>query len=295
MARTIRLLTTWYSERISERELEYELCLNQNLANPFVDQVCILDEGSGLPNAGCPKLQRKPCDARPRYSHFFAWINELASPDDLSIIANTDIWFDESVRMFEELGGAERTVFAVSRWDVLKNGLVRLFERGDSQDVWIVRGKVRDVRGDFPVGVLECDDKIAWEFQQAGYRVVNPALSFRAYHLHLTGYRSYEIAPAPDYGIRPPYLHVEPDNLFGPLTAWRMKRKYGLTYLPWKMTWKRFWRYPIPALVLRVWNKGKRMLRRQETPSLGETASGGSGGTISCSRGWQSPEQGCNR
>jgi hypothetical protein len=148
----------------------------------------------------------------------------------------------------------------VSRWNIQRDGSARLHERGDSQDVWIVRGRVDNVRGSFPIGVLECDDKIAWEFQQAGYRVVNPALGFRAYHLHLTGYRSYEQAPPPDYGIRPPYLHVEPDNLFGPLKAWRMKQKYGLSYYPWKMTWNRFWRFPLPALVRRAWNKGQRMV-----------------------------------
>ena len=264
----IRLFTTLYKEKNSARLAEHFECLRRNSECAAIAEVCIFSEQCNhlVPNVS--RIISRHVDSRPTYSQFLDWINELASPDDLSIIANTDIWFDDSIRMIDGFDFGDRTILVVSRWDVQHDGSVRLFDRGDSQDVWIIRGKAGNVRGDFPLGVLECDDKIAWEFQEAGYRVVNPALSARTYHLHLTGYRSYEIAPAPDYGIRPPYLHVEPDNLFGPLTAWKMKKEYGLNYFPWKMTWKRFWRYPIPTLVSRTWNKGKRMFRPDRTSSV---------------------------
>ncbi len=255
----VRLFTTWYEERIPQRRSEYELCLQANLGCTVLNGVIVLDESGHL--AVCePSAMVFPIVTRPTYSDFFSWINNVAGPSDLSIIANTDMAFDDSLAMLLEFDWPERTVFALSRWDVLVDGTAKLFEHGDSQDCWIFKGKVPERIGQFPVGVYDCDNKIAWELQQVGYRVLNPSLSLRTYHHHLSGYRSYEQKPAPDYGIRPPFLYVEPENLWGPLKAWRVKKKLNLDYFPWRMTWRRFWRYPLPALAMRVWKRVTRLL-----------------------------------
>ncbi len=255
----VRLFTTWYEERVPQRRSEYELCIQANLACRVLNGVIVLDESGHL--AVCePSAMVFPIVTRPTYADFFSWINNVAGPNDLSIIANTDMAFDDSLAMLLEFDWPERTVFALSRWDVLVDGTAKLFEHGDSQDCWIFKGKVPERIGQFPIGVYDCDNKIAWELQQAGYRVLNPSLSLKTYHHHLSGYRSYEQKPAPDYGIRPPFLYVEPENLWGPLKAWRVKKKLSLAYFPWRMTWRRFWRYPLPALVMRVWKKLGRAL-----------------------------------
>jgi hypothetical protein len=216
--------------------------------------VCVFDECSGnLPQDS--RILARTVQRRPTYNDFFAWINELSAPMDLAVIANTDICFDQSLVCLHELDWTPATVLAVSRWDVQPDGHVRLFDRGDSQDAWIFKGPIRSVAADFPLGVYDCDNKIAWELQQAGYRVLNPALGLRSYHHHQCGYRSYEQKPAPDYGIRPPFLYVEPENLWGPCRAWQLSRRLRLPYLPWSMTIRRFCRYPLPSLICRVWNK----------------------------------------
>jgi hypothetical protein len=254
----IRLFTTWYAERTAQRRAEYERCLQANLACRSLDGVMILDESGHV--AILEPATVRQISARPTFADFFSWIYELADSRDISIIANTDIAFDPGLVMLLDYDWPERTVLALSRWDVLPNGDVQLFERGDSQDCWIFKGPVPESIGHFPIGVYDCDNKIAWELQQAGYRVINPSLSVRTYHHHLSGYRSYEQKPAPDYGIRPPFLYVEPDNLWGPLKAWRVKKKLNLEYFPWRMTWRRFWRYPLPALAMRVWKRVTRLL-----------------------------------
>lgn len=255
----IRLFTTWYDEGLHERRLEYEQCLQVNMACPTLDHLLILDE-SGKLKLPVSRAEVKVVSNRPTYADFFLCMNDIAAPDDISIIANTDITFDESIAALFWFDWPERTVFALSRWDVLANGRRQLFEHGDSQDCWIFKGKVPERIGQFPVGVYDCDNKIAWELHQAGYRVVNPSLSLRTYHHHLSGYRSYEQKPAPDYGIRPPFLYVEPENLWGPLKAWQVRKKLSLPYFPWRMTWRRFWRYPMLALVMRVWKKVTKLL-----------------------------------
>jgi hypothetical protein len=255
----IRLFTTWYEERLPERRSEYEKCLQQNLACQSLSGVFVLDESAQLTTIQ-PSAIVRSISARPTYADFFLWINEIVQPGDISIIANTDIAVDESLRLLRKYDWAERTVLALSRWDVLADGTVKLFEQGDSQDCWIFKGKVPEEIGRFPIGVYDCDNKIAWELRQAGYRVLNASLSLRTYHHHLSGYRSYEQKPAPDYGIRPPFLYVEPENLWGPLKAWQVQRKLKLCYFPWRMTWQKFWRYPGPVLVRRLWRRAARVL-----------------------------------
>jgi hypothetical protein len=228
--------------------------MSRNAENSLIDEICVFDEQSGNISSGV-SVRVRGVTTRPTYADFFGWLNEIAGPDDISIIANTDICFDDSIRLLERVNWEGRVALAVSRWDVGSDDGAELFERGDSQDCWIFRGSVTGVEGNFPLGVYDCDNKIAWELQQAGYRVLNPALSLRTYHHHQCGYRSYEQKPAPDYGIRPPFLYVEPDNLWGPLKAWQIQRELNLPYLPWSMTWNRFFRYPLPRLVRRAWRK----------------------------------------
>lgn len=256
----IRLFTTHYPEKNQDRAKEYTACLRTNVSCSAISTIHILDEGVSVASSD-GKVQRRPISRRPTYNDFFAWINEAAGAEDFSIIANTDIAFESSIRIIEKFSFDARLCLALSRWDVLKDSATKLFEHGDSQDVWIFKGKIDGVNGNFPLGVYDCDNKIAWELEQAGYRVINPCYAVRTYHHHQSGYRSYEIKPSPDYGIRPPFRYVQPDNYWGPLEAFRIQRQLKLNYFPWMLTQNRFWRYPIPKLTLRIWNKAMRSFR----------------------------------
>ena len=256
--RMIRLFTTVYPETNPARRAEYEECLRRNLACAELDEVCVLAEGDGIRLPPSPKLRERRILKRPSYDDFFSWINEVAGPDDVSIIANTDIYFDSNIRALEHIAWRANTCLALSRWDVQADGTARLFEAADSQDCWIFKGKIGDVKGDIPVGVYDCDNKIAWELERAGYNVLNPSLSIRCFHLHLSGYRSYEVAPAPDYGIRPPFKYVEPDNLAGLWTCWRLYRKASMTYFPWRLTGNKIRRWGPVKFGVRVVNRVKR-------------------------------------
>lgn len=232
-----------------------------NIANPVIDHVYILNEGASLPKEPS-KLTIRAVKGRPTYNDFFAWINDISTEEDYSIIANTDIAFDNAIKIIECFKWDDLLCLALSRWDSDGTVTSKLFERGDSQDVWIFKGRIPAVAGNFPLGVYDCDNKIAWELEQAGYRVINPCYAVRTYHHHQCGYRSYEVSPPPDFGIRPPFRYVEADNEWGPLKAWQIKRELQLRYLPWMITPQRFWRYPLPKLTLRVWNKLSKLLTR---------------------------------
>ena len=256
----IRLFTTWYHEQRSDRREEYEHCLNSNLGCSELHAICVADESGVLLSGG--RLHLRQVSQRPTYRFFFDWINAMAGPEDLSVLANTDIAFDSSLQLLRQIDWTGPLALALSRWDVDQHGQPKLFDRGDSQDAWVFRGPVRCMGGAFPLGVYDCDNRIAWELQQSDYRVLNPSMGLRIYHHHLCGYRSYEQQPAPDYGIRPPFLYVEPDNYWGPWTAWQLRRKLQLPYLPWSITARRFWRYPLPALLQRGLRRCSRIWKR---------------------------------
>jgi hypothetical protein len=238
----IRLFTSSYDEPSESRRREYLECLQHNSDCGVIDEIHLLVEGAGawLPtHAG---LVRHAIGARPTYADFFARINGMAQPDDLSIIANSDVYFDRSVTMARSLLAGD-SCLALSRWDVAVDGSVRLFERADSQDAWIFKGPVRcEGIGQYPVGVYDCDNKIAWELEQAGYAVGNPALSLRTYHLHRGEARSYDPANPPDHGIRPPFRYVDPVNAGSLRACIGLWREYRPGYFPWRMTWLGFLR-----------------------------------------------------
>jgi hypothetical protein len=210
----IRLFTTAYPEAGPARRAELLECLRRNVACAAIGEVCILVEGNVdfLPDS--PKMRTKAVGARPTYSNFFAWIAEAAASDDVSIISNSDIWFDESIAVANRVVGS-RDCLALARWS---DG--RLFNRNDSQDAWIFRGHLRMVAGDFPLGVPRCDNRLLYELQTAGYRVSNPAFSIRARHVH-SGERGEYTHEGLAHSVAEPYRYLWPHNLWSlPRTLW---------------------------------------------------------------------------
>lgn len=216
----IRLFTTCYPEKNPVRRKEYAECLERNLANGNIDEVCILVEGS-CELQESSRLKLRPINARPEYADFFRWIGEIAGDEDVSVIANTDIFFDGSIGLVSMLVNG-RTCLALARWE---NGA--LLDRNDSQDSWVFQGVVSPaVVCNFPLGVVRCDNRILYELRAAGYQVLNPAFTIRTHHLH-EGVR-------PEYGsneqhyVQPPYGYLWPHNPYGPCrTLWHNLRNPG--------------------------------------------------------------------
>jgi hypothetical protein len=127
-------------------------------------------------------------------------------PTEISIIANADIYFDEeSIRLIKRYI-RPNVCFAISRWDVSKDGQVRLFNRHDSQDVWVFQGNVPQMEGaDFTLGHWGCDNRIAHIIQANGYELINPAHTIKAYHVHHSGVRTASI----ETKVPPPYKLVK--------------------------------------------------------------------------------------
>lgn len=128
-------------------------------------------------------------------------------PQDINIFANSDIYFDETIQYSRFMPAND--CWVLSRWDV-SGGMGILFDRKDSQDVWIFNGAVKELGyADFNFGVAGCDNRIAYELRQAGYRVKNPSKDVHAFHLHESNHRTYD----PSNKVPEPYHFVFPHRL----------------------------------------------------------------------------------
>ena len=151
---------------------------------------------------------------RPTYNDYFKVIchkigKGYFSNDDIFLIANSDIYFDETLLLANQIKHGE--VYALTRYDI-KRGQARFFDRPDSQDVWIFRGGINPIEGaDFHLGVGGCDNRIAYLLNKAGYKVTNPSLSIKTYHLHESGIRTFDYKK--HKVVPPPYLTLKPISL----------------------------------------------------------------------------------
>lgn len=252
----IRLYISFYPERNPLRMQEILKCLEHNLETPEIDAVCILLEGTESPFPDHPKVKTRHIGHRPQYKDFFDWANELVqSNTDTTIVANSDIWFDASIAALARVLKPDQCA-ALARWDIQPDGSSRLYDRRDSQDVWVFRGRLRPVTADFYVGIPRCDNRILYELRSAGYDVINPAFSVRTYHLH-SGERAEYPEIIDGLHVPGPYELLWPHNLMTlPATA-LFRLRHPEARLGWKLD-RRKLRGTLPG---RVFGQLKRLLR----------------------------------
>lgn len=199
----IGLFTNWYK---SYRDEENEACLAANLVNPNIKKIYLFcDDGKPIPVH--KKIVGIKSIYRPTYNMFFTAVNKFSH--EFSIIANSDIHFDESLEYLKYLD--EETSFALTRWDDTSKGHV-FYNRWDSQDAWIFKGPVKEVNACFESGRLGCDNRLAHELRQAGYRVFNPSKTIKAIHLH-SEIRTENSNHDKSKTIPPPYEYILPMEL----------------------------------------------------------------------------------
>jgi hypothetical protein len=197
------LFQNFYRDKNPKRNQELETCLVANCNNKFIEKVVLLIDGPHFPDHDHPKIRPYLMTRRPTYSDIFYEINTEVPIGKIVAFANSDIFFDETIASASALRQDE--CFALSRWDV-KGDKAIPFHRADSQDVWIFRTPVIEVEANFTPGVPGCDNRIARMLKDAGYKLINPCKSIKAYHLHEGGehnYSSKDRVPGPYHLIQP--------------------------------------------------------------------------------------------
>ncbi len=201
------LFVNYYRDGASTRQAELDAVLRRNIDNSHIDRVIVLE---ATPPLTCPKLEAVAGPRRPTFRLYFEAVNAYSSAADLNIVANSDIYFDDSLGLLAGLDLADRCL-ALTRWEVQADGNSRHLGWSNSQDAWIFRGHVKAISAcDFCPGQPACDWRLAAELRRCGYEVFNPSRDIRSHHLHLSGIRHYsnaefvhgEHADVPICGVR---------------------------------------------------------------------------------------------
>ena len=166
----IRVFYNYYIDKNPQRRREIDFCLQKNIENKYIDLIMIESESN------------------PTFDFMFEKINRLSGPNDINIICSADIFFDDSVAMVHRLGAKD--IYALSPWDWKSAQTIIAPNTDQNQDVWVMRGKVQGVNGNFPLGKPASDNRIAYEFRQAGYNISNPSKSIKTYHYHNSGIKN---------------------------------------------------------------------------------------------------------
>lgn len=200
----INLFINSFTHNSESRQKEIDLCMHKNYDNSYIDKIIIINRGE-----------------RASYGDFFKIMSQY--PKDINIIANLDIYFDQTVKFAKNIKKME--CYALTRWELYQNKVIDFNSRHGrpsppqwSQDAWIFRGAPnpkffdvvdavnsqtrRNEKIPFSLGIPGCDNKLAAVLREREYVVTNPSLSIKAIHVHETNSRSY-----PHYqilkGIRP--------------------------------------------------------------------------------------------
>lgn len=209
------LFISYYKASTPLRQEEIDYCLKANCANPLIDRVYvrIIDLDIEEPEIDHEKIHYLESGQphNPTYSDFIKSINHHTQPDDINIISNADIIFDESLSHLDKL--KENDCWALSRWEMKEDyskHMTQIQIYGDSQDCWIFRGKIKQLdKSDFPLGKMGCDNRIAYEIKKAGYNITNPSKSVTTWHLHNSNVRGYNPAVRNEHTVvSQPYLNV---------------------------------------------------------------------------------------
>lgn len=203
------LITSFYLDKKPERQRELEHCIRMNVNNSHIDKMIVILEGKkeDFPVLNYDKILVIEAP-RPTFKQFFELANLMTSENDIVMISNTDIYFNETLSLLDGVDWHNKCL-ALSRWHYNDNHQIILHNEQYSQDVWIFKGKIAPMSYcDFYLGQRGCDNRIAYEIYKAGYNVINPAHSIQCIHYHMTEIRNYgdEVIPKPYYPI--PVCHL---------------------------------------------------------------------------------------
>jgi hypothetical protein len=185
---TYPLVIEWW-KAIPERQKELNEALSENLENPLIDTIVLLNHPDA-PQVDHPKLIKVPLLERIKFNQTVGIINSLLS-GRVCIFANTDIVFDKTVAKLDEI---DWNVYAacLTRWFEYDHDWHPFYVRG-SFDTWVFKVPL-DISGnndDFSMGQSGCDARIAYELLRAGRQIINPAWDIVTRHYHWSEIRTY--------------------------------------------------------------------------------------------------------
>jgi len=205
MGKKKQLFIELFKSSNADRQKEYYTVLEKNINNSeieminiFVDNIEFYIELETKYN-GNNKLRFIKIDNRLTFKKCLEYIKNNVENDVICIISNADIYYDDTLKRLDSMD-MNNLVVSLLRYDVAADGSNRLHNNNgnagitcDSQDCWILKTPIRVPENcDFTFGLLGCDNRITFEFYEAGYNLINCPMDIKSYHLHLVNHKTYD-------------------------------------------------------------------------------------------------------
>ncbi len=196
--KTVNLFIPYYSQSNAIRQAEIDLCLQKNVDNSYIDKIFLLVDDNSKPPVDSPKMEVLQLECRPTYR---TWIEESQKRklQGVSLLANSDIYFDDTVACLDEVFAQNNTFLSLSRWDQTGDCQIPHSDPQRSQDVWGVNcddqfsSEFLDSLN-IEMGIPRCDNKIAYLFAIRGWKLSNPCSHLKSIHVHELDDRIYDIS-----------------------------------------------------------------------------------------------------
>ena len=214
----VHLFMQYYIDSSDARQAEIRACLYNNLQNPFIRKVHMLNEQiytNKEIGVKSTKIIQTVIGRRLSYSDIFEYINT----NDIQgyiVIANSDILFDKTLEnlLYSDIHISKK-MFAQLRYELnpTNPSVSSIFgPRYDSQDVWILHTNYgitpeQQQLFQFHMGIPGCDNHLVHLFTILGYEVINHPAFIQTVHYHTTQKRNYNPTNqmVATYGLVIPY------------------------------------------------------------------------------------------
>ena len=214
------LFQPFFIHKLESRNQEFKKCIINNCKNQYIKKIYLFFENfekSLLDKEEFNFLNHKKIIIihtvkRTTYNEIINYINSIVSEEDISIIANTDIWLDDTISKVENYD-LTNTVLALSRYDSATGYKLHKYNCV-SQDVWIFKNRIKNIKDKILYGILGCDNLFIILLKNKGYNILNPSLSIKSYHehsdeIHESNTRNNKLENNLTYSSHPAFYNIQ--------------------------------------------------------------------------------------
>jgi hypothetical protein len=203
------LFTQWF--KATPEILTYNLyCLYQNLSNERIDKLVLFTDNCEFDTIFNKKLIVVPIQTRLSYKMWMDYADK-EYPEDIKILSNSDVYFDESLCFLDKINEWEETLYLLTRKDLTKDGNIvpsaadhnpdnkKHISTIRSQDAWVYKKISYDFNKDWNLGVLHCENHFRKNAEKSGVVIVNLFEHIDLIHVDWRQNKKYTQSPYRSY------------------------------------------------------------------------------------------------
>ncbi len=193
------LIIPLYKIRVPKRLEEIKFNFLKNLNNKNITEIIVFFEDYELDQNYNflihPKTTIIECKERQTYDIMIDYSLKHYDKNEIIIIANADILFDNTISRLNEINFTSKKVCMLTRWDILKQPnnkmKFKLVLQKEQRLSWSFDCLIFNTNVEIDtsklkimVGVSGCDSYLLQKLREQNVTVINPCLDVRTYHFH---------------------------------------------------------------------------------------------------------------